>query len=200
MQYSIDLHMASVRAKTRLNRQDWILAALELLVGDGIAAVTVDRLSRQLKVTRGSFYHHFSDRDELLDALLSHWADSLTFQIREQVARLKLDPATTLMVLLRTIRSEQAAALDAPFRAWALHDERAAAVMRAVDEERLKFIRQQFAALGFEGVDLDNRARLLLFYEIASPATFLDRDGWEERLIERHRLLTSPTRTTDDAV
>lgn len=194
------MRMPPVRAKARLNRRDWILAALELLVGDGIAAVTVDRLSKQLQVTRGSFYHHFSDRDELLDALLGHWSDTLTFQIRDQVARLKLDPATTLLVLLRTIRSEQAAALDAPFRAWALHDERAAAVMREVDGERLKFIRQQFEALGFAGIDLDNRARLFLFYEIASPATFLDRDGWEERLIERHRLLTSPTESTGDPV
>lgn len=191
--------MGTVRRKTRLGRRDWVLAALELLVAEGVSAVTVDRLSRQLKVTRGSFYHHFSDRDELLDALLSHWSDSLTFQIRDQVARLKLDPATTLLVLLRTIRSERAAVLDAPFRAWALHDERAAAVLRQVDDARLKFVRQQFKALGFSGIDLENRARLFLFYEMASPASFVDREGWEERLIERHRLLTSPPDRTDVA-
>ena len=124
---------ASIRPKSNLNRQAWIVKALEILIEQGFAAVTIDRLSTALDVTRGSFYHHFKDRADLLDSLLQHWSTELTMRIRDQVASLKLDPSTTLLVLLRTIRTQRAAVLDAPFRAWALHDERAHAVVQKVD-------------------------------------------------------------------
>lgn len=192
--------MTMVRAKSRLTRLDWTLAAFELLVKEGVAAVSVDRLAKHLRVTRGSFYHHFSDRDELLNEVLQYWSESLTTRVRDQVINLDLDPGTTLLVLLKTIRSERAAEYDAPFRAWALHDERAAAILREVDKVRLQTIRQLFEALGFKGIELENRARLFLYYEIAAPAMFLDGSDSDQRLIERHRFLITPAgeKTTDD--
>ena len=129
------------RPKKRYNRDAWMQAALEVLSEKGGASVRIDALAGKLHVTKGSFYHHFRDRADLLDSLLQHWSTQLTMKIREQVAALQLDPSTTLLVLLRTIRAERAAEYDAPFPAWALHDERARAVVQQVDEERLKFIR-----------------------------------------------------------
>jgi AcrR family transcriptional regulator len=183
----------STAVRRRLNRDDWIRTSLEVLVNEGIGAVSVDRLAVELEVTRGSFYHHFKDRGALLDALLSHWSETLTHQIREQVASLQLDPATTLLALLRTIRRKRAAEYDAPFRAWALHDERAAKVLREVDRLRLEFCRAQFQAIGFEGIELESRARLFLYYETAAPAMFIDRseEQTEALLLERHRFLVT---------
>jgi AcrR family transcriptional regulator len=181
------------RRKPRLRRQDWIDAAIELLSKAGIGAVTIDRLATNLDVTRGSFYHHFSDRDELLRLLLEHWAQRWTHEVRDQISALDLDPSTTLFALMKTIRSNQAADYDAPIRAWALHDPLAREVVKQVDEVRLSFIQAQFEALGFTGLDAENRARLYLHYEMAAPAMFAgpspDRD--DQLLIERHRFLTA---------
>jgi len=183
----------STRPKPNLTRQDWLLAALDTAMNEGIAAISIDRLATTMGVTRGSFYHHFSDRIDLLDSLLEYWSYELTLRIRELVSSLKLDPATTLLVLLRTIRAEQAAKYDAVFRAWALSDERARAVVAKVDDARLNFIRSQFEALGFEGAELETRARLFLFYEVAAPAMFLEQNkvDSEDMLLARHRLLTT---------
>lgn len=57
----------------RLGRRDWQRAALEALIEDGIAAVTVPRLAERLGVTKGSFYWHFKSVDELLGASLGDW-------------------------------------------------------------------------------------------------------------------------------
>lgn len=184
---------ATRKPRKNLNREDWIAASLELLVSEGIGAVSIDRLASGLGVTRGSFYHHFSDRNELLDALLSYWADELTYRVRDDVVSLKLDPATTLLVLLRNIRSKDAARYDAPFRAWALHDERAREVLASVDQVRYETIRSQFEQLGFDGPELQARARMFLYYEIAAPAIFLARESMDREavLAERLRILTS---------
>ena len=50
----------------RLDRRAWVEAALAALAEGGAAAVKVERLAAKLKVTKGSFYWHFRDRDELL--------------------------------------------------------------------------------------------------------------------------------------
>src|SRR5580693_7759368 len=56
-----------------LTREDWLAAARRALLHGGPAAVRVDTLARQLKISRGSFYWHFKDRSDLLAALLAEW-------------------------------------------------------------------------------------------------------------------------------
>jgi AcrR family transcriptional regulator len=181
------------KAKPRLGRQDWIDAAINELAKSGIGSVTIENLASRLEITRGSFYHHFSDRQELLKDMLDYWADRWTFSVSDQVASLGLDPSNTLLALLRMIRSNRAAELDAPMRAWALHDPMAQEVLAEVDKARLDLIRQQFIALGFEGLDAENRARLFLYYEMAASAMFdqYSDEVREKLLVERHRFLTT---------
>jgi AcrR family transcriptional regulator len=183
-----------IARKQRLNRQDWIDAALDLLIEGGIGAVSVDQLASRLNITRGSFYHHFADRNELLRVLLDHWAEHWTYEVIDRLAKLGLDPATTLLALMRAIRNDKLADLDAPFRAWALHDPMARDVARQVDEARLEFIRSNFAALGFKELDAETRARLFQHYEMVAPAMFAKpTPELDEKLLhERYRLLTTP--------
>ena len=179
--------------KPRLTRQDWIDAAIQQLFEGGVGAVSVEQLGTRLGVTRGSFYHHFADREDLLRALLDYWADRWTYVVRDQLAALGLDPGTTLLALMRAIRSQGASEYDAPFRAWALHDPLAREVLEQVDGVRLDYIRSLFEGLGFTGLELENRARLFLYYEAARPAMFvgLPPEQDDELLLERHRFLTT---------
>ncbi len=166
-----------------------------MLVKAGIGAVSVDRLATSLGVTRGSFYHHFADRADLLQVLLEDWSRRWTYEIDAQIADLGLDPSNTILAWMRTILNRQAADDDAPFRAWALHDPMARAVVKQVDEARLGFITRQFEALGFTGIDAENRSRLWLHYELAAPAMFAGPSAEREAalLLERHRFLTTPS-------
>ena len=59
---------APSRRAASLTPERWIEAATEVLVDHGIDSVRVDVLAQQLQVTRGSFYWHFRDREELLRA------------------------------------------------------------------------------------------------------------------------------------
>jgi len=57
----------------RLDRESWIVAGLDALEAGGVDAVAAASLAKALDVTRGSFYWHFSSRDELLEAVLERW-------------------------------------------------------------------------------------------------------------------------------
>lgn len=179
--------------KRRLNRRDWLDAALAELAACGINGISIEKLADRLGVTRGSFYHHFSNREELLSAMLNYWVEHWTEDIRTTLVALELDASQTLLAMSRLIRERKAADYDVVFRAWALHDPLARKVVKRVDEFRLDYIRSLFAQLGFDELETENRARLLLYYEMAEPAIYATQSmETREQLIEaRHKLLTS---------
>ena len=56
-----------------LTRHDWLKAACRVLVSEGIHRVRILTLAADLGVTRGSFYWHFDNRADLLEALIDDW-------------------------------------------------------------------------------------------------------------------------------
>jgi len=56
----------------QLTREDWVRAGLTKLAESGIHEVRVKVLAKALKISKGSFYHHFRDRKELLDSMLDY--------------------------------------------------------------------------------------------------------------------------------
>ncbi len=62
--------------RARLSADDWVAAALEVLVSDGIGAVKILPLAKRLGVTRGCFYWHFENHEALLNRLLEVWEET----------------------------------------------------------------------------------------------------------------------------
>ncbi|BBX30117.1 TetR/AcrR family transcriptional regulator [Mycolicibacterium alvei] len=75
------MEQRSRRKTKRLSAEDWVCAALEALGRSGCAGVAVEPLAATLGVTKGSFYSHFRDRDELLRAALGRWRDDDTARL-----------------------------------------------------------------------------------------------------------------------
>jgi AcrR family transcriptional regulator len=75
------------RAHRRLTRDDWVEAGARALSSAGPDGVAVQPLARELGTTKGSFYWHFSTRDELLRAALERWVDLATDVLIEEVER-----------------------------------------------------------------------------------------------------------------
>jgi AcrR family transcriptional regulator len=140
------------KPKPRLSRNSWLEVALELLQDDGINAVTVDALAVQLGVTRGSFYHHFKDRNDLSTEMLEYWKQKWTVEIRDDIASLGLDGLQSLTALLNLIHHRKSADYDSAIRAWAIHDEQAREIVGEADKMRLEFIRSQFKKIGFKNL------------------------------------------------
>ncbi len=59
--------------KASTSRQTWIDAAYATFRDEGLAAVRVEPLARSLGATKGSFYWHFTDRAELVAAVVARW-------------------------------------------------------------------------------------------------------------------------------
>ncbi|HEX5739782.1 MAG TPA: TetR/AcrR family transcriptional regulator, partial [Hydrogenophaga sp.] len=52
----------------KLSRESWIQAGFKTLDSLGYIHLSAEKIARQLNVTRGSFYHHFRNRSDFVDA------------------------------------------------------------------------------------------------------------------------------------
>ena len=165
------MQAAPERIRSALTPERWIGAATDVLVDSGIDSVRVDVLARTLKVTRGSFYWHFKDRDDLLRAVLQAWRAAATEQLTARLARAHDNPREQLRDLIslpfRGRSAVRASRIELAIRAWARRDAMARAFVDEADTARLGYIAQVFSALGFGLVEARARAFLLYGYEVA---------------------------------
>lgn len=154
--------------RTQLTPADWIAAATEVLVEKSIDSVRVDVLAKQLAVTRGSFYWHFSDRDDLLQRVLLSWQEAQT----EQIISRYHQQGVKAEALIRELEAlpfhgraaTRGASIELAVRAWARRDEMARQAVDEVDGKRLAYIEECFASLGFAPQDARSRAFTLYCY------------------------------------
>jgi len=62
----------------KLSRNSWIEAGFKALDKSGYTGLSAEKIARGLRVTRGSFYHHFDSRADFEDALLQRWCNDYT--------------------------------------------------------------------------------------------------------------------------
>ncbi len=166
-------------ARASLTPESWVEAATAVLVDQGIDHVRVDVLAGQLGVTRGSFYWHFRDREDLLRRVLQAWSEQTTEQLTRRLATARTQPQEQLRDVIslpfRGRAAAKAARIELAIRAWARRDELARQAVDAADAARIAYHREIFAALGFAAADAEHRAFMLYGYEVAE--SLLHRQG-----------------------
>lgn len=153
----------------KVSAQKWLETARQTLILEGIEAVKIDRLARELRVSRGGFYHHFTDRDDLLERLLHEWRQTVIFVPYQ--SSMPSNPAEALWAIdslvTRLIREDgYDPAFDMAVRAWSHSDSRVAKAVERSDEERISTMTDYFAALGCNATEAAVRARVFYFHQI----------------------------------
>ncbi|CAN7650228.1 TetR/AcrR family transcriptional regulator [Aminobacter sp. LjRoot7] len=165
----------SAKSETRktLSRQAWIAAAIAALEKKGIANVKIDHLSKQLKVTRGSFYFHFKNLKDLLDSLLEEWRQRNCRPFEALIDQEGIDgPAFFDAVTGVWIREDPfSPRLDQAIRDWARGSAVIARKVQAQDDFRMALLVRAFAAMGYDQDESLIRARITYFQQIGYYAT-----------------------------
>lgn len=135
------------RPKTALSAQDWAEAALEAIGRRGVEGVAIEPLARELGVTKGSFYWHFSNREALLTAALNRWEARETDDVLARVAQ-ETDPRARIQRLITEVNTSKRAsriynALSTAGRPSLVRD-----YVERVSRRRLDFIIDCYGALG----------------------------------------------------
>ena len=129
-----------------LQRNDWLRAARLALLRGGVEAVRVEKLARDLHVTKGSFYWHFRDREELLEILLREWEAELFHDIIPRLNGRRGHEALQLLLQLLVKRvplSEQGILpSDAAMYTWAAVSAEVARRVNRAEKKRIELLKR----------------------------------------------------------
>jgi AcrR family transcriptional regulator len=156
--------MATRGGKALLTRDDWTRAALDAIGEGGVRAVAVDRLAKTLRASRGSFYWHFKDRADLIDAALERWVRENTADLLPELEAIE-DPVERLRALLHAVYEQPVDAVELTLAAGS-DDPVVAPVVARVTELRIDAVRRIFTDLGLPAAEAAGRAWLAYAFYI----------------------------------
>jgi len=167
----------------KATREDWLAAALAVLVADGVESVKVLTLSRRLKVSRSSFYWYFKSREDLLAQLLEHWRQTNNHSIVAHARRQAKSAAEGVLNIFECwvdpdLFNPQ---LDFAIRAWARSSKVVRRIIDQADQERVQAIAEMYARHAFSPTEAYVRARILYFMQIGYYSLEIS-EAMDERL------------------
>jgi AcrR family transcriptional regulator len=145
--------------RARLTADDWEQAALDLIAQQGMSAVAVEPLARQLGVTKGSFYWHFPTREALLKAALERWEKQDVDTLLDQMEPIA-DPRERLCELFRRTGREAKSHVIYSALLRALDHPIVQPVMARVSQRRMDFLTRAYRQVGMNRSIAAHRARL----------------------------------------
>ena len=167
----------------KVTRADWLAAARDVLISDGVGEVKVLTLSERLGVSRSSFYWYFKSRADLLESLLAEWEAGNT-GVLVRHAQMPAETITgAVCTLFRCFVDPDLFnhQLDFAVREWARRDGHVRHVIDQGDTSRSIALTQMFERFGYSAYEADARARILYFMQIGYYALDLY-EPLEERL------------------
>lgn len=171
----------------RYDRNAWLEAAVRVLTREGQAQLRIDSLAAELGVTKGSFYHHFRNREDFVEKIIDFWSAAFTDYVVETIDAMDAPPRDRLLKLTEMIEAEGLARYDFAFRSWAAQNAKVAEKVREVDEKRFAYIRSIFREMGFKGAELDMRAEIWLVYHSAQNTVHIPAANRSSKAATRRR-------------
>ncbi len=131
----------------RLSKQDWLAEGFKLLSEFAQDKLRIQYLCERLKVTRGSFYHHFTGIDNYVAELMETWQQQNTLELIR--AANQGESPEVRMDILSGLVAEKDQKVEAAIRSWSYYHPAVLQQLAIVDEVRLDYLKQIFEAMGF---------------------------------------------------
>ena len=121
-------------ADRRSPRYIWLDEGLKILEEEGFGALSIENLGVRTGKTKGSFYHHFKNRESYIEALLNYY---------DEITEVKIDENDTLEHLKKLTDKvfQISSRLELVIRAWALYDPHVKTFQDRMDKKRLEHLK-----------------------------------------------------------
>jgi AcrR family transcriptional regulator len=146
------------------------------LAAGGPDAVRVETLAKSLGVSKGGFYHHFKDRQALLEEMLDAWEKAMVDDVIERVESGADDPRAKLQKLFDLAPSADFG-VELALRDWSRRDKDVARRLHRFDNRRMAWLRSLFSEFLADEDEVEARAMLTYSLLIGSYFFSAKHDG-----------------------
>lgn len=123
-------------------KEIWLKEGLKILEKKGPAALSIDNLAARIKKTKGSFYHHFKNRNAYIDDLMAYYEQKTTMEIFKEVAQEEREEKR--IIKLTELVFKLSSRLELVIRAWALYEPIVREYQDRMDKMRLANIEKLY--------------------------------------------------------
>ncbi len=127
------------------SKRDWLSEGLKILSESGVNALKIELIATKLRVTKGSFYHHFKNFEEYKNRLLTFFEKQGTREIIK-LSEMGKTPEEKLYNLAEAALSYPPPA-EVAIRSWSLQDESVRSYQYRIDKQRMAYLRSICIAL-----------------------------------------------------
>lgn len=128
----------------------WLDAGQALLKHGGLKALKLRPLADELRVSTGSFYHHFADFAEYQAQLADYFGGPQIEDLIAAVCRAEQAPLARIRLLSSLSMRRRLTRLALAMRAWGDSNDRARLAVERHDDILLNFLTDCLVAIGFE--------------------------------------------------
>jgi AcrR family transcriptional regulator len=130
----------------KISKEDWLTTALTALSTQGEEAIRIDKLCKELSVSKGSFYHHFKNIDDFIVQLMTYWEKGMTESIIETTEKeISFDKKVEK---LNELVSKEDHEMEVKIRAWGLRNEKVKKLIEGVDLKRIEYLKGLYLQQG----------------------------------------------------
>lgn len=119
----------------------------------------IEVLARDLGVSKGSFYWHFRDRNDLLEKLLARWEDG---ELDWLNAAAEAGAAMQWANFIEKTSNPEGMRMEVALRTWARRDERVAVRVAAIEKRKARLIVDVLREVGFTQSAAESGSELVL--------------------------------------
>lgn len=130
----------------KIEREDWFKQGLVILGNEGFSKVTIDNLCSVMKVTKGSFYHHFGNVDGYIKSLMEYWLQTNTHDFIRKSDEIDNIAERVHFLHLKSINAEYGC--EQAIRAWGYSNPLVKEYVQKVDTIRLDYLTDLKIKLG----------------------------------------------------
>lgn len=192
-----------------VRKQEVLVTAMRLFATHGYEQTSINQIIAALSISKGAFYHHYSSKEDLVEALAAMYAQEAANRARSVLEDESLNAFGRLSMFLsrmRGLKIESAAELQAAFapifleRNRDLYERTQQAVNKVIQPILARIIAEGVADRTFDTADADAAAEIMLhlmgstramvaaLYAATNP---VDVQREINRLVERMRYLST---------
>ena len=154
-----------------VRKQELLATAMQLFARHGYEQTSINQIIAALNISKGAFYHHYSSKEDLVEALGALYAEEAAARARSVLEDASLDAFGRLSMFLsrmRNSKTESATELQAVFapifleRNRDLYERTQQAVNRVIQPILAKIVAEGVADRTFDTTDPDAAAETML--------------------------------------
>ena len=93
--------MARIRSEQEYEakREAYLKTAWQLLLNEGFDALSVNRLIEYTESSKGAFYHYFTSKDQIMEAVIDWALKTALVELQDGIARSSMDERTPIRIV-----------------------------------------------------------------------------------------------------